>query len=96
VRKRGTRKRALATRARMKIPAGSERPGLVTRYRMDTLSSARWLCILTFVHEFTAECLGLFVGTSLTALRVLRELSRIIEGHGCPRTIVNDNGTEFT
>ncbi|MBT1517362.1 integrase core domain-containing protein [Bradyrhizobium sp. SRL28] len=36
------------------------------------------------------------VDTSLTALRVIRELDYIIEVRGCPRMIVSDNGTEFT
>jgi transposase InsO family protein len=36
------------------------------------------------------------VDTSLTALRGVRELDRIIESRGCPRMIVSDNGTEFT
>jgi len=63
---------------------------------MDTLSSGRRFRILTLVDDFTRECLGLIVDTSLTALRVVRELDQIIESRGCPRMIVSDNGTEFT
>jgi putative transposase len=48
------------------------------------------------VDDFTRECLGLIVDTSLTALRVVRELDQIIESRGSPRMIVSDNGTEFT
>jgi putative transposase len=48
------------------------------------------------VDDFTRECLSLVVDTSLTALRVMRELDHIIEVRGCPRMIVSDNGTEFT
>lgn len=40
--------------------------------------------------------MGLVVDTSLTALRVVRELGQIIESRGCPRMIVSDNGAEFT
>ena len=36
------------------------------------------------------------VDTSLTGLRVVRELDRIVELRGCPRMIVSDNGTELT
>jgi putative transposase len=36
------------------------------------------------------------VDTSLTALRVKRELNYIIEVRGCPGMIVSYNGTEFT
>jgi putative transposase len=63
---------------------------------MDTLSSGRRFRILTLVGDFTRECLCLVVDTSLTALRVVRELGQIIESRGCPRMIVSDNGTEFT
>jgi hypothetical protein len=35
------------------------------------------------------------VDTSLTALRVMRELDQLIESRSCPRMIVSDNGTEF-
>jgi putative transposase len=52
--------------------------------------------ILTLVDDFTRECLGLVVDTSLTALCVVRELGQIIESRGCPHMIVGDNGTEFT
>ena len=63
---------------------------------MDTLVSGRRFRILTLVDDFTRECLGLVAHTSLTALRVVRELGHIIESRGCPRMIVSDNGTEFT
>src|SRR3974390_3290801 len=61
---------------------------------MDTLSSGRRFRVLTLVDDFSRECLGLVVDTSLTALRVVRELGQIIETRGCPRMIVSDNGTE--
>jgi putative transposase len=38
-------------------------------------------------------CLDVVVGTSLTALCVVRELDRIIESRGSPRMIVSNNGT---
>ena len=63
---------------------------------MDTLSSGWRFRILTVVDDFTRECLGLVVDTSLTALRVARELGNIIESRGGPRMIVSDNGTELT
>ena len=56
-----------------------------------TLVSQRFrFRILTVVDDFTLGCLGLVVDTSLTALRVIRELSP-----KTPRTIVSDNGTEL-
>jgi putative transposase len=62
----------------------------------DTLVSGRRFRILTLVDDFTRECLGLVVDTSLTGLRVVRELDRIAELRSYPCMIVSDNGTELT
>jgi putative transposase len=95
VRKRGGRKRALGTRAPMAIPQDRNLRWSLD-FVMDTLVNGRRFRILTLVDDFTRECLGLVVDTSLTAPRVVRELDCIIETRGCPRMIVSDNGTEFT
>lgn len=42
------------------------------------------------------ECLGFVVDTSLSGLRVGRELDRIAGSRGYPATTVSDNGTELT
>lgn len=53
--------------------------------------------MLTVEDDFTRECLGLVVDTSLSGLRVGRELDRIIELRGRPvAMVVSDNGTELT
>ena len=93
VRKRGGRKRALGTRAPMAIPQGRNLRWSLD-FVADTLVSGRRFRILTLVDDFTRECLGLVVDTSLSGLRVVRELDRIVELRGCPRMIVSDNGTE--
>lgn len=95
VRKRGGRKRALGTRAPMAIPQGRNLRWSLD-FVADTLVSGRRFRILTLVDDFTRECLGLVVDISLTGLRVVRELDRIVELRGCPRMIVSDNGTELT
>jgi putative transposase len=95
VRRRGGRKRALGTRAPMAIPQDRNLRWSLD-FVSDTLVSGRRFRILTLVDDFTRECLGLVVDTSLTGLRVVRELDRIVELRGCPRMIVSDNGTELT
>ena len=95
VRKRGGRKRALGTRAPMVIPQGRNLRWSLD-FVADTLVSGRRFRILTLVDDFTRECLCLVVDTSLTGLRVVRELDRLIELRGRPRMIVSDNGTELT
>jgi len=95
VRKRGGRKRALGTRSPMALPeAANQRWSL--DFVSDALSSGRRFRVLAIVDDFTRECLGLVADTSLSGLRVGRELDRIAELRGKPLTIVSDNGTELT
>ena len=95
VRRRGGRKRALGTRAPMAIPQDRTLRWSLD-FVADTLMSGRRFRILTLVDDFTRECLGLVVDTSLTGLRVARELDRIAEQRSYPCMIVSDNGTELT
>ena len=95
VRRRGGRKRAMGTRAPMTLPQGVNQ-----RWSLDFVSDAlacgrrfRMLCV---VDDFTRECLAPDVDTSLSSVRVARELDRIIALRGKPLTIVSDNGTELT
>ena len=48
------------------------------------------------MDDYTRENLALVADTSLSGLRVTRELNRVIAERGVPDTIVSDNGTEFT
>ena len=95
VRRRGGRKRALGTRRPMVLPDGPNQ-----RWSLDFVSDAftdgRRFRILTVVDDFTRENLALIADTSLSGLRVTRELDRVIAERGQPGTIVSDNGTEFT
>lgn len=95
VRRRGGRKRALGTRSPMTIPQGKNQ-----RWSLDFVSDAmtdgRRFRILTVVDDFTRECLALVADTSLSGLRVARELDALIAKRGKPLMIVSDNGTEFT
>jgi putative transposase len=95
VRKRGGRKRALGTRAPMAIPQDRNLRWSLD-FVADTLVNGRRFRILTLVDDFTRECLALVVDTSLTGLRVARELDQIAEQRGHPCMIVSDNGTELT
>ncbi len=104
VRKRGGRKRALGTRSPMALPdAANQRWSL--DFVSDALSSGRRFRVLAVVEprgspevdDFTRECPGLVVDTSLSGLRVGRELDRIVELRGGrPAMVVSDNGTELT
>jgi putative transposase len=59
----------------------------------DQLSDGRRFRILAIV---TRECLALVANTSLSGLRVGRELDAIIAERGKPAVCVSDKGTELT
>ena len=62
----------------------------------DQMTSGRRFRILAVVDDRTRECLALIPDTSLSGLRVARELDAIIALRGRPKSIVSDNGTELT
>jgi len=62
----------------------------------DCLATGQTVRILTVVDDFTRECLALIADTSLSGLRVGRELDAIVARRGKPLSIVSDNGTELT
>ena len=62
----------------------------------DQLTDGRRFRILTVVDDCTRECLALIADTSLSGARVARELATLFDVRGKPRTMVSDNGTEFT
>jgi putative transposase len=95
VRRRGGRKRALGTRAPMAIPQGRNQ-----RWSLDFVSDAfacgRRFRIFAVVDDFTRECVRLIADTSISGLRVARELDWAIAERARPAMIVSDNGTELT
>jgi putative transposase len=95
VRRRLGRKRALGMRAPLSVPqAANQRWSL--DFVSDQLTSGRRFRILTVVDDFTRECLALVADTSLSGVRVGRELDLIAAKRGLPACIVSDNGTELT
>jgi putative transposase len=95
VRRRGGRKRALGTRAPLTVPQGPNQRWSLD-FLHDQLSDGRRFRILAVVDDFTRECLGLVADTSLSGLRVGRELNAIIARRGKPVACVSDNGSELT
>ena len=95
VRRRSGRKRALGTRAPMAIPQGPNQRWSMD-FVSDQLSDGRRFRIMTLVDDFTRECLALVADTSISGLRVSRELDKVIDERGRPAMCVSDNGTELT
>jgi putative transposase len=95
VRRRGGRKRALGTRAPMLVPhLPNERWSL--DFVADQFLDGRRLRILAVVDDCSRECLALIPDTSISGIRVARELDRLLADRGKPKMIVSDNGTELT
>ena len=95
VRRRGGRKRAIETRAPMMIPMRpNERWSL--DFVADQMTDGRRFQMLAIVDDCTRECLALVADTSLSAVRVARELHRLPAERGRPKMIVSDNGSAFT
>jgi putative transposase len=95
VRRRGGRKRALGTRAPM-VVAQFPNDRWSLDFASDQFLDGRRLRILAVVDDCTRECLALVADTSISGIRVSRELDRLLVEHGKPKTIVSDNGTELT
>ena len=91
----GGRKRALGTRAPLRLPQGPNQRWSLD-FLHDRLSGGRRFRILAIVDDFARECLALVTNTSLSGLRVGRELDAIIAERGKPAACVSDNGTELT
>jgi putative transposase len=94
VKKRGGRKRALGTRAPMTLPQEPNQRWSLD-FVSDMLADGRRFRVLVVVDDFTRESLALVVDTSLSGMRVARELDAIAQARGRPLRIVSDNGTEL-
>lgn len=83
--------------ARVPLPKPTAR---TERWSMDFVSDAlfdgRPFRCFTLVDDFTRECPAIDVGHSLPAWRVIHVLERVAAERGLPRSIVCDNGPEFT
>ncbi len=62
----------------------------------DQFTDGRRFSVLAIVDDWTRENLALVADTSLSGVRVTRELDRLIAERGRLRMIVGDNGSEFT
>ena len=52
--------------------------------------------MLNVLDEYTRECIGTEVDTSIGGVRVTRILERLCDIYGKPESIRSDNGPEFT
>lgn len=95
MRRRGGIKRAIGMPAPVALPLMPNQRWSLD-FVSDQLSDGRRFRVLTIVDDCTRECLVLIADTSLSRARVARELATLFEAREKPRTVVSDNGTEFT
>ncbi len=89
------RKKLVRPRIAMELPARlDERWSL--DFVHDQLAGGRRFRVLNIVDDYSRECIGQIVDFSISGERVARYLSQLIEARGKPRSVVCDNGTEFT
>lgn len=62
----------------------------------DQLADGRRFRIFNIVDDYSRECIGQIVDTSISGYRVSRLLSDLLKTRRKPKSIVCDNGTEFT
>jgi len=95
VRRRKGRKKAQGMRVPAPIPQGPNQRWSLD-FVSDVFAHGRRFRVLGVIDDFTAECLALVADTSLSGLRVARELDAIIAKRKRPAMIVSDNGPELT
>jgi putative transposase len=65
-------------------------------FMSDQVATGRRLRILNVVDDFSRESVGLLVGYSIGGADVASVLEKIAQERGLPRSILSDNGPEFT
>jgi putative transposase len=95
VRKRRARRKGVGTRAPILVEARANARWSLD-FVHDQFACGRRFRILNIVDDVTRECLGAIPDTSISGVRVARELTAIITRRGKPGMIVSDNGTELT
>jgi putative transposase len=95
VRRRGGRKRAIGVRSPMPLHLKPNQRWSLD-FVHDQITDGRRLRILAVVDDCTRECLALVADTSISGIRVARELDKIVAVRVRPGGIISDNGTEVT
>ena len=89
MRRRGGGKRVLGACKPMVVP---DEPN--QRWSLDFVSDAFMnscrFRVFAIVDDFSRECLGLVADTSLSGLRVARELPEVMRHRGRPKTIISE------
>lgn len=93
-----TRKPRKKDKAAPPLPQQAEYPNHVWTYDIlfDRLADGRPFKTLSVLDEFTRECLGILVATSILTEDVIAFLTGILKQRNAPVFLRSDNGSEFT
>ena len=92
--KKKPRRRVASARPRP-LPATAMGHVWAYDFVFDACANGQQLKCLTWVDEFTHECLAIDVAASIRSGRVIEVLSRLVSVHGSPKHLRSDNGPEF-
>ncbi len=90
VRKRRARRRAIGIRAPILVEARVNARWSLD-FGHDQMANGRRFRVLNIVDDVTRECLAAIPDTSISGMRVARELTDLIARRGKPGMIVSDN-----
>ena len=95
--KKQRKRRRLGTSDNGCVRLKAQYPGHVwsVDFLFDTTEDGRQLKFMPVFDEYTRECLMIDVSRSITAERVIEELTQLFVAHGAPRNLRSDNGPEF-
>ena len=68
----------------------------LTIFCLTDLADGRFFKTLSILDEFTRECLGIRIATSILSQDVITFLSAILQQRSAPVFLRSDNGSEFT
>lgn len=93
-----TRKPRKKDKSAAALPQQAKYPNHVWTYDIlfDRLADGRLFKTLSVLDEFTRECLGILVATSILAEDVIAFLAGILKQRNAPVFLRSDNGSEFT
>ena len=80
------------------LPQQADYPNHVWTYDLlfDQLADGRPFKTLSVLDEFTRECVGILVATSIRAEDVITFLAGLLQQRAAPAYLRSDNGSEFT
>ena len=88
-------RRVMAAHRIGRIPVTAVKESWSMDFVTDSLFNGSRFRTLTLVDNFSRECLAIEVGQHLRGQDVVEVLGRVAMGHGLPKSIRLDNGSEF-